>query len=204
MQQQPEATVPRHAPLREQLGSLPPGLVGPPNFAAPYNTAGYTLNDYPSHGALTFILPYIEQENLFKQFVVYPGTGTVNSPSPGCMVFNTDPIAPYYWPLTGGQPPAKTAPWWYDGNNAALATTQIPILVCPSDDPYASTNTILAFTFGSDLNDNGPGFPDPVNIPMTQNTTWAAELHALRRLQVYSSIRLPNGLWGFFDRSKRK
>ena len=89
--------------------------------------------------------------NVFKSFTVYTGGTTV---VPGGMVFNNDPIAPYYWPATNGQPPNNAA-WWNDTNNLNLALTQIPILVCPSDDPYSSTNTIITFAFGSDVNDNG-------------------------------------------------
>jgi len=142
-------------------GSLPPGFVGPLAAAAPWTTAPYQIKQSPAHGALTFLLPYLEQENLFKAFTVYPGTGTPSNPSPGCMVFNNDPIAPYYWPAS--MPPGLPLPnaaWWNDpsGNNLNLARTQIPILVCPSDDPYSSTNTIIAFAFGSDSSDNPPGY----------------------------------------------
>lgn len=127
-------------------GSLPPGLVGPPAAGAPYLTAPNLLTDYPCHGALTFILPYIEQENLFKSFTMYTGGAALVQ---GGMVFNSDPVAPYYWPATGGVPPSNFAAWWNDANNVALAQSQIPILVCPSDDPYASTQTILTFAAGS-------------------------------------------------------
>jgi prepilin-type N-terminal cleavage/methylation domain-containing protein len=144
-------------------GYLPPGLVGPSNVGVPYTTAPYTLDQSPAHGALTFILPYIEQDNLYKSFTVYPGAGTNAKPAPGCMVFKNDPVAPYYWPATAGLPPTNAA-WWNDTNNYGQAHVQIPILVCPSDDPYASSATILTFAFGSDNNDN-------VGAPFFSTTT---------------------------------
>src|SRR5262245_3481071 len=51
-------------------GMLPPGLVGPPAAIAPTNI---NVQQYPSHGALSFLLPYVEQENVFKLFTVYRG-----------------------------------------------------------------------------------------------------------------------------------
>ena len=115
-------------------GMLPPGLVGPPAAVAPTNA---NVQLYPSHGALSFLLPYVEQDNLFKLFTIYPGGATV---VPGGMVFVNDPVAPNYWPATAGVG-GPTAPWWVDPNNVALAQTKIPIFLCPSDDPY--TNTVL-------------------------------------------------------------
>jgi len=146
-------------------GYLPPGLVGPRADAAPYVAKNYTLSDYPSHGALTFILPYIEQDNLYKQFTQYTGGSNVVQ---GGMVFTNDPQPPYYWPAS--TPPGvggPNAPWWMDptGNNPFLATTQIPILICPSDDPYASANTFLAIAFGSD-----DGTPKYAYVPTAATT----------------------------------
>src|SRR3979490_194232 len=49
-------------------GMLPPGLVGPPPATAPTNA---NVQLYPSHGTLTFLLPYVEQDNVYKQFIQY-------------------------------------------------------------------------------------------------------------------------------------
>ena len=49
------------------LSTLPPGLVGPA-------TVGFTWSA-PHHGALTFILPYMEQDNLYRSFTQYLGGG---------------------------------------------------------------------------------------------------------------------------------
>jgi len=125
---------------------LPPGIV-----ACPTTTQGGVDQKWPCHGALTFLLPYIEQEPLYKQFVVYTGgalTAGVNSP--GGMVFTNDPVAPQYWPIPGGGVGTPgTAPsdagWWNNATNLALAAAKISILVCPSDDPYS--NTGLTFPY---------------------------------------------------------
>jgi len=104
-------------------------------------TAGYNNTQTgPQHGVLTFILPYVEQDNIYKQFNVYTGGAVVN---PGYMVFVNDPQAPNYWPATNGTPPANAA-WWNNNtpvagpNNVLLAQSKISIFVCPSDDPYSN------------------------------------------------------------------
>src|SRR5216117_991158 len=47
-------------------GFLPPGIVGGQTNEAPNQ-------NYPNHGTLSFLLPYVEQENIFKQFQQYTG-----------------------------------------------------------------------------------------------------------------------------------
>src|SRR5882672_578780 len=66
--------------------NLPPGLVG-----APPQT-GWSQN-YPNHGALSFLLPYIEQDNIYKAFTQYLGGTPIVD---GGMVFNNDPQFPQY------------------------------------------------------------------------------------------------------------
>jgi hypothetical protein len=117
-------------------------LVGPPASTAPTNA---NVQLYPSHGALTFLLPYCEQDNVYKQFVVYQGGPTVAT---GGMVFVNDPSAPNFWPATNGVG-GPTAPWWVNGTNVALSQTKIPIFTCPSDDPYSNVSlTNLVVTAG--------------------------------------------------------
>jgi len=75
-------------------------------------------------GVLVQLLPYIEQENLFKGFK--PELYTFNSNSGGVSWLNFD------------------AP-----NTYSLARTKIKMFLCPSDDPYAvegsSTNNVVCF-----------------------------------------------------------
>ena len=120
---------------------LPPGIVGV------LTTQGAGSQSWPNHGTLSFLLPYVEQENIYKAFNQYTG-GPVTFA--GGMVFVNDPQAPNYWPANGVAP-ANSA-WWNNTGNAAGATTpdnvtlaqsKISIFTCPSDDPY--TNTLGTF-----------------------------------------------------------
>src|SRR4051794_28528223 len=74
--------------------NLPPGLVGPQQSAINASATGLTagqgpagLQSSPSHSTLTFLLPYVEQDNIFKQFVQYLGGTPI---VPGGMVFVND------------------------------------------------------------------------------------------------------------------
>lgn len=99
-------------------------------------------------GVLVQILPYIEQENLFKEFK--PELYTLNSNSGGVSWLNFD------------------AP-----NTYSLARTKIKMFLCPSDDPYAvessGTNNVICFidprggitgTVVSQFTASGGGFLD--------------------------------------------
>jgi prepilin-type N-terminal cleavage/methylation domain-containing protein len=116
--------------------NLPPGIV-----SAPANL-GFSAA-WPNNGILSFLLPYVEQEPLYKQLMVYSGGTTYY---PGSCVFVNDPSGANWWP----GPLANTATgWWTNftvtaGNtsgfsNFTLACSRISIFVCPSDDPYSNT-----------------------------------------------------------------
>jgi prepilin-type N-terminal cleavage/methylation domain-containing protein len=108
-------------------GSFPPGELGvkPPG--------GAMTNNWQHVGALAFLLPYLEQENVYRQLelrVPYPNG------------------ANRLWDCTWPEAPAgdPNAPWWNDRRdpnlgptNLSLAQTRIKTFVCPSDDPYANT-----------------------------------------------------------------
>ena len=86
-------------------GVLPPGILGG------NATTGFWGGQ--STGALYFLLPYIEQDNLFRQF-------SVN--------YNVDLV-------TG------TTRWWEVNPDWSLAFTKIKTFVCPSDDNATGTTT---------------------------------------------------------------
>jgi prepilin-type processing-associated H-X9-DG protein len=65
-------------------------------------------------GVIPFLLPYLEQEAIYRQLVIN-------------------------WDLTVGSSATLTPPWWKNAGNWTLAQTRIPNLVCPSDTPYDST-----------------------------------------------------------------
>jgi len=115
-------------------GNLPPGVVG---FQLSDTWGGNAWFNYPMNGTFTFILPYIEQDNVYKQLTTYIG-GTYTSN--GAVILVNDPQAPTFFPATGGQGAPSSAGWWNNTNNLNLSNTRIPIAVCPSDDPYSNVS----------------------------------------------------------------
>jgi prepilin-type N-terminal cleavage/methylation domain-containing protein/prepilin-type processing-associated H-X9-DG protein len=94
-------------------GKLPPGYLGTfPLPNKPLNSPG--ADDNPWVGVLPFLLPYLEQETIYRQLVVN-------------------------WSLTEGSSATRTPAWWTNPVNWTLAQTRLPTLVCPSDNPYEST-----------------------------------------------------------------
>jgi prepilin-type N-terminal cleavage/methylation domain-containing protein len=101
------------------FGTLPPGSLGPlPDLGALANTNGY---GFQYVGVLTYLLPYIEQDNVYKMI---NGSGSV---------INFDPttIGPGWWNFAG--------PW-------TAAHTRIKTFHCPSDDPYLATQAVWVLT----------------------------------------------------------
>jgi prepilin-type N-terminal cleavage/methylation domain-containing protein/prepilin-type processing-associated H-X9-DG protein len=108
-------------------GRLPPGELGVKTPGAPYS------NDWQHVGALAFLLPYLEQDNLYKQLelrVPYPD--------------GPNRLWDCSWPDSSSGAP--NAAWWKDQrdptlgpSNLTLAQTKIKTFLCPSDDPYANT-----------------------------------------------------------------
>jgi prepilin-type N-terminal cleavage/methylation domain-containing protein/prepilin-type processing-associated H-X9-DG protein len=103
-------------------GQLPPGYLGPiPNYH--YTGTGdditdpKTKTDYQELGVLVFLLPYIEQDNIYKQ---------INT------LKDINRIDPRVGPGVGA--------WYDDGNDFNIAAYEIKILNCPSDG-VTSTNT---------------------------------------------------------------
>ncbi len=74
-------------------GYLPPGVLG-----------SDTPNGGPCVGCLTLMLPYLEQDALFRSLVLNTSTSPVS-----------------------GQP------WWSNGVNVSAARNRIPMFTCPSD-----------------------------------------------------------------------
>jgi prepilin-type processing-associated H-X9-DG protein len=87
-------------------GRLPPGNLGPiPNDKL------YKLwdEDFQFVGSLAFLLPYVEQQNIYNRL-------NVN--------FDLNQRGPH---------------WWTDTTNWTMAQTRIKGFLCPSTDPYQST-----------------------------------------------------------------
>jgi prepilin-type N-terminal cleavage/methylation domain-containing protein len=109
---------------------LPPGILGP-TANAPFSFSA------PHVGALPFLLPYLEQDNIYKQFA----TGTSG---PGIFMFNNDFLNP-----------ATNAGWWHSPINYNLAKNSISTFLCPSDDAGDVTPTggvfVTLYTAGNTL-----------------------------------------------------
>ncbi len=89
--------------------ALPPGYLGPhPNN----ETTGSGNKNIQWLSVNAFLLPYIEQENLYKRIQT---------------VWNLDQL---------GSAANGTGNWWLNANNWNLARTRIKLLICPSNDPH--------------------------------------------------------------------
>lgn len=101
-------------------GVLPPGQLGP------YPDVGRGLPPITTQfvGALVYLLPFVEQDNLLRQM-------TRDLPA--------DYLSPY----------AVYPPWWNYPSAATAAQMRIKLYLCPSDDPYSNTQAteILTHTF---------------------------------------------------------
>jgi prepilin-type N-terminal cleavage/methylation domain-containing protein len=126
---------------------LPPGYLGPLNNETPRPPPiGRVVdNTVQNVGLLAYLLPYLECEAVYKQLKV---KFDLNS---------------------GGDP------WWAGPNgvsNMAVAQTRITALLCPGDDPYASTKgTVYAahfFNFGQRWNFYAPSW-DYSTVPAAAN-----------------------------------
>jgi prepilin-type N-terminal cleavage/methylation domain-containing protein len=115
-------------------GKLPPGFTGdqsPPGANPLFSGAGKEQGPYV--GVLTYLLPYVEQDNVFKNL-------------------NIVSLDPRFGYPNAGQ---VCVPWWSDPriavgtvpNNLTAAQTRIKIYVCPSDNPYesATSSPLLSF-----------------------------------------------------------
>ena len=109
-------------------GVLPPGQLGG------NATTGFFGGQCT--GAMFFILPYMEQENLFRQF-----TGTYNTTT-----FDA-------FPTMGG----ASDPWWAANPDFSLSYTKIKTYTCPSDPVTASASTTNGAIIMMGPNPQSPG-----------------------------------------------
>jgi prepilin-type N-terminal cleavage/methylation domain-containing protein/prepilin-type processing-associated H-X9-DG protein len=99
-------------------GRLPPGYLGPRDpqrrfTGGPFPTSPYWqwFTDAPHVSATAFLLPYLEQENVYSRMQVDWG-GTVR-------------------PATA---------WWKNANSFTMAQSRLKVLECPSDDLYGGVS----------------------------------------------------------------
>ncbi|MBX9582010.1 MAG: DUF1559 domain-containing protein [Gemmataceae bacterium] len=102
-------------------GMLPPGVIG--SFLDRNLSPGSPFMSNPHVGTLAFLLPYLEQEPLYRQLQVdWNVSATPDSPS-----LNPD-----------GTPGAA---WWRNAVNFEAAKTKIKTFLCPSDNAGDVTPT---------------------------------------------------------------
>jgi prepilin-type processing-associated H-X9-DG protein len=121
----------------------------PPGYLGQYQG----LPNYQRAGVLAFLLPYVEQDKVFKQLV--------NSDD------NAPPFRPYEWHLN-----QVTSPWYNIATQGGLidinvARTRIKVYLCPSDQPYANvaaTGVFVKFSYPSISATSLPMLPPPAGI----------------------------------------
>jgi hypothetical protein len=105
----------------------------PPGFLANSRAAAYPASlDGPLLGTLYFLLPYMEQDNVFKNFKL-PASSVAAPPGPNQLWFD-NPLAPY-----GSTNPATLS-------NYAWATTKIKAFLCPSASRFSAAYNSGFFT----------------------------------------------------------
>ncbi len=113
-------------------GSLPTGWLGP--FP---NTTQNSSGTFQAVGCLCLLLPFVEQQQLWGQFIAAVNPTQVPVPS---QYFNVNfAYVPWYSmnaPLAGG------------ANMLTLAETQIPTFMCPSDNAINRTAGVIFFEWG--------------------------------------------------------
>src|SRR5262245_9393426 len=105
------------------FNKMPPGYMGDktPQYGSPNTLNAPTGGPYV--GVIAFLLPCIEQENVYKQLEITKWD-------------------PNWGQVPGQNPPQNCIPWWSDTRpstgpwNPVLAQTRIKSLICPSDNPY--------------------------------------------------------------------
>lgn len=112
------------------IGYLPPGINDGPQGT------GFTFAA-PCTGALAFLLPYVEQDNIYRQLY---------SAEP--RYFNVDDTT------------LKTG-WWGQATYFSLAQTKIKTYECPSDNPYQSTIGTFVIFFAEQYTFTGGYYPNP-------------------------------------------
>jgi prepilin-type N-terminal cleavage/methylation domain-containing protein len=96
---------------------LPPGFLGDRSPAGPFGTFG-SESYGPYVGVLAYLLPYIEQDNVYRQIDLPPSYWDINSPGP-------------------------FLPWWAFPGTRLAGQARIKTFVCPSDDPYSGGSRIF-------------------------------------------------------------
>jgi prepilin-type N-terminal cleavage/methylation domain-containing protein len=109
-------------------GTLPPGYVGP-TVSDQNDLTNWSRGPYV--GVMVYLLPYIEQDNLYKQ-LQFPQGGLAD-PGPG--------YPSNFW--VEFNPVTPSSPVYPNPVNYAAARTKIKGLLCPSAPDTPGTNTVI-------------------------------------------------------------
>jgi len=127
-------------------GQLPPGILGHSTFSQINN--GFTFGA-PCVGALAFLLPYIEQNNL------YMGLGVNGAPSPEQY---------FQYVQSNTNPPQARTPWWSYGSYFAAAQAKVKTYQCPSDSTSTTSSYgtfVIFYCDATYLTFTGGYYPNP-------------------------------------------
>ncbi len=116
-------------------GNLPPGIMG----RHPTTGVGWNGFGWPHVGALAFLLPYVEQDNIHRQLMAAEPRK-----------FNVDDLT-------------DRAGWWTNTVYDTLAQTKIKTFLCPADSPENSTTGtfITLYCDATTLTLTGGYMPNP-------------------------------------------
>lgn len=92
---------------------------------------GITIANSPGFGPLVFLLPFMEQTNLYNQFAQSRGYTVHGNPSP---------LAP---PPGGSFQSPEGDPWWFYNNDWNLGQYELGIYQCPSDPQTRNTGLMF-------------------------------------------------------------
>jgi prepilin-type N-terminal cleavage/methylation domain-containing protein len=170
-------------------GNLPPGGIGP----GPAQTATGFSWAAPHNGVLSYLLPYVEQDNLYNRLSTptNPVGGTT-----GLIFFENDPPVP---PNTVNGYSINSG-WWTNSNNFALAQTRVKTFICPSDGNINTpSNGVFITTFMGGLTYTGGYYPNPTGslFGRTSYTGSAGAIGPAQGSSFYGRYKGP-----FYNRSK--
>jgi prepilin-type N-terminal cleavage/methylation domain-containing protein len=140
---------------------LPPGFVNEPQGTAPDSN----YFNYQGVGTLFYLLPYIEQDNLYKPCQV--NRSLSYAPNPPQDDITQNPNCAPWWFFGGNPPPAPLADW-------DMAQYQPKVFLCPSDnmaDVTPSNGVIILMTTFDNYVEYG-WFGAPFNNQPTGRTNY--------------------------------
>jgi prepilin-type N-terminal cleavage/methylation domain-containing protein len=134
---------------------LPPGFLGdksPNGYPFAFANQPGPNGSGPYVGVLAFLLPYLEQDNVYRQINIHWDVG-FGYPNPGQV----------------------NQPYWNDAGTFAAAQARIKTFVCPADNPYETAALIWTCYAGFNMNFSGASIPSSFGLQVDGNDPqWVA------------------------------